>query len=44
MAFRPNQRQVSQQENVHNALLRGEKITPMDALHRWGSMRVQAGV
>ena len=42
MAFRPNQRQVSQQENVHNALLRGEKITPMDALHRWGSMRLAA--
>lgn len=42
MAYRPNQRQTTQQENIHNALLRGEKITPMDALHRWGSMRLAA--
>ena len=42
MKYRPNQRQITQQENIHNALLRGESITPMDALHRWGSMRLAA--
>ena len=42
MAYRPNQRQTTQQENIHNALLRGEKITPIDALHRWGSLRLAA--
>ncbi len=42
MKFRPNERHKSQEEQVEDALLRGESITPLDALHRFGAFRLSA--
>lgn len=42
MRFRANERQISQEENIENLLLRGETITPIEALHRFGIFRLAA--
>ena len=42
MRFRTNEGQISQEENIENLLLRGETITPIEALHRFGIFRLAA--
>ena len=42
MKFRPNKRHSSQQSNIENALVRGESITPIEALKRFGIFRLSA--
>ena len=42
MKFRPNQRHQSQEIRIENALVRGDKITPIDALQKYGTFRLSA--
>jgi len=42
MRFRANQRHASQEEQVESALLRGESMTPLEALKRFGAFRLSA--
>ena len=42
MKFRPYEITTTQEEKVEAALLRGEAITPLEALHRWGAFRLSA--
>ena len=42
MKFRPNKRHSSRQSNIENALVRGESITPIEALKRFGIFRLSA--
>ena len=42
MHFRPNKKRKSQQENIQNSLLRGETITPIEALKKFRTFRLAA--
>jgi len=42
MRFRTNERHMTQEENIENLLLRGDSITPIEALHRFGIFRLAA--
>jgi len=42
MRYRKNERHQTQEELVENSLLRGESITPLEALHRFGAFRLSA--
>lgn len=42
MRFRTNERHTTQEENIESLLLRGESITPIEALHRFGTFRLAA--
>ena len=38
MRFRKNERSISQEEQIESSLLRGESITPLDALKKYGAI------
>ena len=42
MRYRANQKHQTQEELIENTLLRGESITPLEALHRFGAFRLSA--
>ena len=42
MIYRPVKRKQSQETQIGNALVRGETITPLDALKRFGAFRLSA--
>ena len=42
MRFRKNERSISQEEQIESSLLRGESITPLDALKKYGAFRLSA--
>ena len=42
MRFRKNERSGSQEEQIESSLLRGESITPLDALKKYGAFRLSA--